>query len=64
VIAGHSASDPLSPGFLAALAFIALTGMGGVAIGWRGRRRANAARARARNTPANDPEDTPVLVGL
>ncbi len=48
VIAGSHATSPTSPVFLAAMAFIAVTGIAAVAVAWRRRGPALAARARRR----------------
>ncbi|MCX5138759.1 MULTISPECIES: TVP38/TMEM64 family protein [unclassified Streptomyces] len=42
VIAGSEASSPTSPAFLAAMAFIVLTGAGGAVVAWRRRHRLSA----------------------
>ncbi|WP_392668767.1 TVP38/TMEM64 family protein [Streptomyces sp. LN785] len=39
VVAGSEASSPTSPAFLAAMGFIALTGIGAAAVAWRKRHR-------------------------
>ncbi|WP_031091332.1 TVP38/TMEM64 family protein [Streptomyces sp. NRRL WC-3549] len=43
VVAGSSASSPTSPLFLASMAFIVLSGAGGVLVAWRRRHRLGAA---------------------
>ncbi|MFF1464470.1 TVP38/TMEM64 family protein [Streptomyces sp. NPDC058330] len=43
VVAGGSASSPTSPVFLAAMAFIVLSGAGGALVAWRRRHRLGAA---------------------
>ncbi|AEN08638.1 MULTISPECIES: VTT domain-containing protein [unclassified Streptomyces] len=43
VVAGGSASSPTSPVFLAAMAFIVLSGAGGAVVAWRRRHRLGAA---------------------
>ncbi|WP_419993011.1 TVP38/TMEM64 family protein [Streptomyces boninensis] len=52
VVAGSSASDPLSPGFFAALAFIVISAGAGAGVAWRRRRRSAAARVAV---PVADP---------
>ncbi|MGW1148730.1 TVP38/TMEM64 family protein [Streptomyces sp. NPDC002454] len=42
VIAGARAETPTSPGFLVAMAFIAVTGVGGALVAWRKRHRLRA----------------------
>jgi uncharacterized membrane protein YdjX (TVP38/TMEM64 family) len=60
VVAGARAASPTSPAFLAAFAFIALSGLGGAFVAWRKRAALRGAPAQAAQQPAASTTSTQV----